>query len=513
MIEIIISFIQSYFTSLLSTILIIGVVYIVVAHIFSKRLRKRRIQLSKRAGFGQISDEIKNTVLAISSSVVFTFIVMMMQQNGYIDIYNDISKYGIPYAIFAFILIFLVADAWFYWAHRFLHHPKIYKYIHAVHHQSLDVNPFSSYSFHILESLLLTVWIIPVVLIFPIPTVALGINQVLGTFNNIKSHLGYELYPKFFSKIFPLNLLITSTNHNLHHTKYNGNYGLQLRIWDMFFGTELKETNTLFNEIHQRKNVIVKDNTKYQPLKITKIICETSDCCSIYFEPTNPDFYDYYPGQFLNIRVKINGTNYDRSFSLSSSPTEDKYLRITVKLNGIVSHHFFETAKIGDTIGALLPGGDFFIEPNAYNENSYLMIAGGSGITPLYSMIKTILYKEAKSKITLYYCNKSEDSIIFANKLNQLGKTFPNLTIKHFISGKNRLKKEDIINFIASNNNPQCFICGSQSLKNFAKSCLEQLRIKNINSEDFADGYVDFFKELFTANKKRVNKNIGYPNS
>ncbi|MGD1912458.1 MAG: sterol desaturase family protein [Rivularia sp. (in: cyanobacteria)] len=503
MTDMIISFIQSYVTSLLSTFLILGIVYIIFAHIFAKPLSKRRIQLSKRAGFGQISDEIKNSLLAILSSVALTSFVMMMQQNGNIDIYNDVNKYGIPYAIFAFFLIFLVGDAWFYGAHRFLHHPKIYKYIHAVHHQSLDVNPFSSNSFHLLESLLLTVWIIPILLIFPIPTVALAINQGLGTFNNIKSHLGYEFYPKFFSRVFPLNLLVTSTNHNLHHTKYNGNYGLQLRIWDMMFGTELKETNILFHKIHQRKNVIVRDNTKYQPLKITGITRETPDCCSVYFEPKNPDFYDYYAGQYLNIRVKINGKNYDRCFSLSSSPTEDKFLRITVKLNGIVSHHFFETAKIGDTIGALLPAGDFFIEPNPVSENSYLMIAGGSGITPLYSMIKTILYKEPKSKITLYYCNKSEDSIIFANHLNQLGKAFGNLTVKNFISGKNRLQKEDIVNFMASNTNAKCFICGPQSLKDFAKSCFENLRINDINSEDFADGYVDFFKELFIANKKK----------
>lgn len=502
MTEIIISFIQSYLTSLFSTMLILSVVYVLFGHIFSKQLSKRRIQLSKRAGFGQISDEIKNSLLAILSSVVLTSFVMIMQQNGYIEIYNDTSKYGIPYAIFVFILIFFVGDAWFYCAHRFLHHPKIYKYIHAVHHRSLDVNPFSSNSFHLLESVLLTIWIIPLVLIFPIPTVALGINQGIGTFNNIKSHLGYELYPKCFSKVFPLNLLITSINHNLHHTKYNGNYGLQLRIWDMFFGTELKETDALFKEIHERKKVVIKDNTKYQPLKITKIIGETADCCSIYFEPTNPDFYDYYAGQYLNIRVNINGKNYDRSFSLSSSP-EDKFLRITVKLNGIVSHHFFETAKIGDTIGALLPTGDFFVKPNLHNDKNYLMIAGGSGITPIYSIIKTILYREPRSKITLYYSNKSEDSIIFANELNQLSKTFRNFTIKHFISGKNRLEQEDIINVIASTANPQCYICGSQSLKQFAKSCLEQFKIDNINSEDFVDGYVDFFKELFAAKNKK----------
>jgi Fatty acid hydroxylase superfamily. len=76
-------------------------------------------------------------------------------------------------------------------------HPSVYKYVHALHHRSLDVNPFTSNSFHVLEAVGLTLFILPVMLLMPVSVFTLGIIQATGTFNNVKSHLGYELYPKF----------------------------------------------------------------------------------------------------------------------------------------------------------------------------------------------------------------------------------------------------------------------------------------------------------------------------
>ena len=128
----------------------------------------------------------------------------------------------------------LISDAWFYWFHRAMHHPRVYKYVHALHHRSLDVNPFTSTSFHVVESVLLTIWILPLVVVLPISMTALGIVQALGTMNNLKSHLGYELFPRFFSKKFPFNIFVTATNHSLHHTQYDGNYGLFFRFFLSF---------------------------------------------------------------------------------------------------------------------------------------------------------------------------------------------------------------------------------------------------------------------------------------
>jgi ring-1,2-phenylacetyl-CoA epoxidase subunit PaaE len=326
--------------------------------------------------------------------------------------------------------------------------------------------------------------------VMPVSLFALGIVQILGMFNNIKSHFGYELYPKFFAKIFPFNQLITSTHHNIHHTRYNGNYALMIRFWDIVCGTEINNTQEVFEEINDRKKTVVINNTKYQTLTISKLVKETSDTVSVYFEPTNSNFYNYKAGQYLNIKVKVNGKTHDRVFSLSSCPS-DKFLRITTKLNGEVTHWFYNQAKVGDTIQALLPVGDFTLTP----ASEYLFVAGGSGITPLYSMIRTLLAEKFTSNITLLYSNKSKESTIFGSELAELEKQYSNLKVQHFISGKNRMSQVDITNVVKNNDQIQAYICGPEGLKVATKSYLKNAGIVegNIHTEDFVDGFVRLF--------------------
>jgi ring-1,2-phenylacetyl-CoA epoxidase subunit PaaE len=505
-----ITFIQSNLTTILTSLLttfgLICIAYLLVWVIFAKPLAKNKIQLSKRAGIDQIKDETINTFLVILTNGLFTGVIFWLRDRGLTQFYTETGKFGIWYEILAAVILLLLSDSWFYWVHRGLHHPKIYKYIHAEHHKSLDTTPFTTNSFHVLEPILLTLWIIPAVMIMPVSFATLGVTQFIGAFNNLKSHLGYELYPKFFANIFPLNMLATSTNHNLHHTRFNGNYALMIRFWDIVCGTEIKETQDIFKSIHDRdpKTVKIIDNTKYQTLTISKLIKETADTTSIYFEPTNSDFYNYLAGQYINIRVKLNGINYDRTFSLSSSPL-DKFLRITVKLNGKVSHYFHTQAQVGDKIKALLPIGDFGITTNSNNQINYLMIAGGSGITPLYSMIRTILQEEPKSKITLFYANRSKESTIFADELMQLVNQYKNnFDLKHFI-GSNRLSEKNISEYVQKNKLAQYYICGPQGLKEAVSSYLKNQNVddRNIHTEDFVDGYVPWFG-LGKENKKKV---------
>jgi ring-1,2-phenylacetyl-CoA epoxidase subunit PaaE len=492
--EQIINYLQSTSINILnglaSSLGLVTIVFIIFWVIFAKALSNRRIQTVKRAGWGQIKDEIFNTILVTIASTLFTGIIFYFKESGWTKFYVDTGRYGWWYEVLAIIVVLLVSDGWFYWTHRMLHHPKIYKYIHAVHHKSLDTTPYTTFSFHPIEGLLNTVWILPLVMIMPVSLFALGIVQVFGMFNNIKSHLGYELYPKFFTRIFPLNILVTGTNHNLHHTRYNGNYALMIRFWDIVCGTEIKETEDVLESIYDRKNTIVTENTKYQDLIITKLVKETSDTISVYFEPTNKDFYNYKAGQYINVRLKLNNKICDRTFSLSSSP-DDKFLRITVKLNGDVSHYFYNQAKVGDTIQALLPVGDFVLKLS----NNYLFVAGGSGITPIYSMIRSLINSNSKSKITLFYANRTTESTIFLTKLNELEKQFSKtLFIKHFVNG-HRFEQKDFEEYTQANQDFECYICGPESLKQNAINLLKIQGIDNkfIHTEDFVDGYVPWF--------------------
>jgi ferredoxin-NADP reductase/sterol desaturase/sphingolipid hydroxylase (fatty acid hydroxylase superfamily) len=479
-----------------------SVTYFIFWIIFGKKLSNRKIQLSKRAGWSQIKEEVTASLFSFIGSTAFITVIMSFKSRGLTKFYIGATLGW--YEALTIVVMILVSDTWFYWCHRAMHHPNVYKYVHALHHKSLDVNPYTSTSFHMIEAIALNIWILPLVMIMPVSMTALGIVQVIGTFNNLKSHLGYELFPSFFSKVPPFNLLVTATNHSLHHTQYNGNYSLFFRFWDIVCGTELNTTNSTFDEIHLRKDENIIDNTQYRTLTIDKLVKENNHTVSVYFKPTDKDFYKYKAGQYLTLKVKVDGKTYQRCFSLSSSPNIDDFLRITVKLKGEVSHYFYHSAKVGDTIESLLPVGDFIFRPNANTTKNYVMIAGGSGITPLYSMIHQILHFEPNSKVALLYANTNEENIIFKEELDKLAKQYTQFKYIDFISGKNRLSQDDLV----AEPNTVYYICGPDSLKEGITAHLKDLKINksNINVEHFADGYTPWFGLFSNKKINLVNK-------
>jgi ferredoxin-NADP reductase/sterol desaturase/sphingolipid hydroxylase (fatty acid hydroxylase superfamily) len=493
-------FIQQYFTTVVAALVIMSVAYLLFWIAFGKKLSNKKIQLSRRAGWSQIQEEIGATLLSFIGSTAFMMVVLSLKASGLTKFYIDAGKFGWWYEALTVVTMLLISDAWFYWSHRGMHHPKVYKYVHALHHKSLDVNPYTSTSFHVVESILLTVWILPLVMVMPVSMTALGVMQVLGTLNNLKSHLGYELFPNFFS-VAPFNIFVTATNHSLHHTQYNGNYGLFFRFWDVVCDTELPTTNSTFEEIHQRKNEVIIDNTKYRKLTIEKVVKENSNTVSVYFRPTDTEFYKYKAGQYLTLKVKVGSKTYNRCFSLSSSPNIDDFLRITVKLKGEVSHYFYNDAKAGDVVESLLPVGDFTFTPHATFEKQYVMIAGGSGITPLYSMIRQMLQCEPQSSVTLLYANAREESITFKEELRQLEQQYPQFQLIDFISGKKRVSRDDVSVYP----NAIFYICGPDSLKQGILGTLKELKVhkSHIHIEHFADGYTPWFG-LLKARKKQV---------
>lgn len=171
-----------------------------------------------------------------------------------------------------------------------------------------------------------------------------------------------------------------------------------------------------------------------------------------------------------------------------------------MKLNGVFTYYVFEKLQVGDKMGLLLPVGKFNIEINSNISRNYLMIAGGSGITPIYSMIKTLVSREPGSKITLFYANKSESTKIFNRELTNLEKQFANLNIVDFFSIENhRLQKKDIEEFIQQNPDAECYICGSENLRKAVKSYLKEagVRSQNIHYEDYVDSYVKTILGLY----------------
>jgi sterol desaturase/sphingolipid hydroxylase (fatty acid hydroxylase superfamily) len=244
--EPLVKFVQGFVAQAATYFVVVGLLYLVLWRWGEQRFRAARIQAKKRVNGKQILFEVKNTFVVLLVSSPVTLAVSWLYANGGTRLTLDAASIGLPWIAVTFVGLLVFNDAWFYGWHRLLHHPKLFRHVHAVHHKSVDVNPFSSYSFHWFEGLVLGVWILPVALLIPIYLPMLGVLHAIGLANNVMSHSGYELLPRWLLKVPLLRWVNTSTFHNLHHLSFNGNYGLMFRLWDRLLGTELPNYEAAF---------------------------------------------------------------------------------------------------------------------------------------------------------------------------------------------------------------------------------------------------------------------------
>lgn len=161
----------------------------------------------------------------------------------------------------------------------------------------------------------------------------------------------------------------------------------------------------------------------FHTLKIAEIRRETEDTVSVAFEiPAElNESYVYKPGQYLTLRTTIDGEDLRRSYSLCSAPHENEW-RVAIKKvdDGKFSSFANTVLKVGDELQVMTPMGNFTAELNASNAKNYVLFAAGSGVTPVFSLAKSILKEEPNSDVTLFYGNKGFASIIFREEIEAL---------------------------------------------------------------------------------------------
>jgi ring-1,2-phenylacetyl-CoA epoxidase subunit PaaE len=157
-------------------------------------------------------------------------------------------------------------------------------------------------------------------------------------------------------------------------------------------------------------------------MKVKEVIHETKDAISIVFEQPANGPLQYKAGQFLTVIVPIGGKDVRRAYSLCSSPALSEDPAVTVKRvdDGLMSNWLPDNLKAGDTLKIMEPMGQFTTEFNPANKRHIVMFAGGSGITPMMSILKTTLALEPDSICSLIYCNRDIESIIFKDALDKM---------------------------------------------------------------------------------------------
>lgn len=254
-----------------------------------------------------------------------------------------------------------------------------------------------------------------------------------------------------------------------------------------------------FSDGYCRKSVLLLQineifMAKFYPLPVVHKKYETADAITIGF--MIPDQYksefNYIQGQYLTLRMNINGEEVRRSYSLCTSPLEDEILSVTIKrvAGGKMSNALNDGIQLGTVIEVMPPDGRFYSEMNASHQKQYILIGGGSGITPLFSIIRTVLKAEPNSNITLIYGNRDEKSIIFKADLDSLVAKHGNrlkviYALDNAPSGWNgiagMLSKDTIATLVKESHNQlsekEYFICGPEGLMKQAQEALETLQI------------------------------------
>jgi len=173
-----------------------------------------------------------------------------------------------------------------------------------------------------------------------------------------------------------------------------------------------------------------------RPVKVTRVVRETDNAVSIYLTEADGSALEFRPGQFLSVDVTIDGERLRRAYSLASACLPDVPVHVTVKRieNGRVSNHLNDTVQEGDELAVLGPSGSFTVEPREVDERHLVMIAGGSGITPIMSILETVLRTEKRGRVTLIYGNRSWDDVIFRDRLAALCDEFSErLVVDHVL--------------------------------------------------------------------------------
>ncbi len=220
--------------------------------------------------------------------------------------------------------------------------------------------------------------------------------------------------------------------------------------------------------------------TDFYPIQVSEVNKETKDCTSITFDIPEElkERFSYKQGQHLTLKTIIDGEEVRRSYSLCSSPLENKW-QVAVKRihGGLFSNYANDQLKKGDTLESMTPLGSFFVDVAPSKAKNYIVFAAGSGITPILSIIKTHLSAEPDSTFKLFYLNRNVKSIIFKEEIEALRNTyFGRLEIFYFLTKEHRdipllngrftaeKIKELTDKVIDVTSVDECFVCGPEEM-------------------------------------------------
>lgn len=236
-------------------LVVAGLFFFLYYILFKEKKAHRKIQ-KKLPGRNDYKREIGYSIM---TSAIFAFVPLFILNypsiTKHTTFYRRIDQYGWVYFFLSFPLMIIIHDTYFYWTHRLMHHKKLFRLFHLVHHRSTNPSPWAAYAFHPLEAIVESGVFLVFLFTIPVNAIQLFVFFLFMIVYNVYGHLGYEIYPPYFNT-HPIGRWInTSVSHNQHHQFFTGNYGLYFTFWDRLMGTLRKDYDEQFVAATSKRNL------------------------------------------------------------------------------------------------------------------------------------------------------------------------------------------------------------------------------------------------------------------
>ncbi len=214
-----------------------GLASLVLWAFWNAGLKARRIQ-DRTARAADLRREIATSFRTTLVFSVAGFCMFLASRAGWMTIYQDFSLRGPVYFAVTLVLMIIAQDTWFYWTHRAMHHPRLFRVFHRTHHLSKTPTPWTAYAFDIPEAVVMVAFVPIWAAVVPMHDLALFSFVTWQIIRNVIGHAGVELSPVSGRPSRMFGWLNTTTHHDLHHQDMRSNFGLYFTWWDRLMGTE-----------------------------------------------------------------------------------------------------------------------------------------------------------------------------------------------------------------------------------------------------------------------------------
>ena len=187
---------------------------------------------------GQFSKEITRSNITSLIFGVSGAILLLLWQNGFVKIYENVNDYSLFWVPASLIFALFLQETYYYWLHRWMHIPAVFRLVHRWHHDSHIASPWTAFSFHPLEGIIQALFLPLFLMVVPMHLYVLVFYLTIMSVSSVINHLDIEIYPTWFSRSIIGKSLIGATHHAMHHKQFKYNFGLYFTWWDKLSKTE-----------------------------------------------------------------------------------------------------------------------------------------------------------------------------------------------------------------------------------------------------------------------------------